>query len=168
MEETIRIDDVGNAEQVLVRLIHERKSLESAQQVLMTYRAVSTRLESATGELKGLEREITLAKEMLAGVEADVGAMMKKVDGQVSAYREKQLANAQEEIDLVGEQLESVKKEYKVFTDTMAEEVKKYNVKKGEMDRELAGVMDELIEARREHAVLAEAMGKAASFFKMS
>ena len=168
MGETINIDDVGNAEQVLVRLIHERKSLESAQQVLMTYRIVSTQLESATAELKRLEREIVLAKEMLTGVEGDVGAMMKRVDEQVAVYKEKQLAKAQEEIDFVNERLEDVKEEYRAFTSTAAEEGERYNVKKGEMNKELGRVMDELIEARREHAVLAEAMGKAASFFKVS
>ena len=82
MNDTLNIEDVGLAEAVLTRLIHERKTLEDAAQTLATYRQVYTDLPFAQAELSN-------TREELKGVKSDLSQLQTYQQVQIKAAEER-------------------------------------------------------------------------------
>lgn len=167
MGEEVKMDDVGNAEAVLVRLINERKALEAAQQVLMTYRMVKGRLEPAVAELKEVENKIEAAKVALDGVEVTKARLIERVNSDVALYKERKVNEVQKEIDELNEVANEIRRGNELMEAMNEGEMKEYVEKKEMMVEELRGLQEQLAVAKKEHAALAEAISNAAVYFKV-
>jgi DNA repair exonuclease SbcCD ATPase subunit len=162
----ISIDDVGNAEAVLVRLINERKALESAQQVLMTYRMVKGQLEPAVSQLREVEQRVSEAQQRLADVKGSIENEEKVIDAHLAEYRGKALANVEKEISDLKKGYDELDMEYDKLVVRMEEASAQHDRVIIARSEDLERVDAALTVAKREHAVLAEAIGGAAAFFK--
>ena len=166
MAEEVKMDDVGNAEAVLNRLINERKSLEAAQQVLETYRMVKGQLEPAVRQLKELEQRVKDAQKRLEDVEGSIENAQKKVDGELEGYRERIVERVEKEIADLKRGYDELDMEYDKLVVKMEEEGAKHEVLVRGRSEELERLDRDLAIAKREHGALSEAINSAAAFFK--
>lgn len=166
MAEQVSLEDVGTAEDLLRRLIQERRVLESAANVLQTYRSVLSQLQPAAEQLTATNTAITEARRQLGSVEEQRRVSVKKVEDEVKEYRERLVGQAQEEIKSVQEELTALKVDERDLNEKLVKLDGRY---KGEIERyegEVKALQEELEGLRKEHGALAEAIGKAADFFK--
>jgi len=104
----VTLDAAGQAEQVLQRLIHERQSLQSAVEVLATYRAVMSQVEAAEGQLRALRALVEDEHQDLVAVQERKAQQVLDIEAEMEALkaaRERDMTNAL--AGLVAEQAEA-------------------------------------------------------------
>jgi len=162
----VPLEEVGNAEAVLNRLIHERKSLEAAGSVLQTYRMVRSELQPAKDELVSLQRQVESVKRGLGELKETYRLQRADAEQALAVYKEKQAAVVEGEIDAMKEVLKGVTKEFDAIVKEKEREKVEFEKMMDKQEREYKEVEKELMEMKVQHAALAEAIGKAAAFFK--
>lgn len=162
MAERATLEEVGTAEDVLRRLVQERRLLENAASVLETYRVVLSQLEPAQAELAGVERKIGVAKQQFDGVERERVEALRKVEEEVKGYKEHLLGEVNREIEAVRETLGSLQeserekgREFERLEKHYQEELKRY-------EGEVEVMKKELERLKKEHGTLVDAIGRAA------
>ena len=165
MSDVVNVDDVGYAEDVLQRLVNERKSLENAVRVMQTYRAVKTDLTELAKEYEALKGNVNVARVELERVSDTRDKEIAVAKRQVEQYKEKELSIAQEEIDklkqmtaeleVVYQEMEAMYTEEKRVCERDIEQLRK-------QVRETSEVLDRL---KKEHMTLAEAFRNASHIF---
>jgi len=161
----VSLEDVGNAEALLNRLVFERKTLESGVAVLKTYRMVKSQLQPAIEELSAVELAIAKAKQNLAGVESAKNAAMVKAEKDVETYRLKKINEAEKELATLTQSIDDLSAQYDKLVKEMGEAKEEYAQLHAQQSEEYLRVERELEEMKREHTGLAEAMNKAAAMF---
>lgn len=163
----VTMDDVGSAEDTLQRLIHERKTLETAVHVLKTYRMVKSQLQPLLQTLQEAEVAIGRSKAELKQLDSERQSKIAEIALQLAKYKEAETKRVQETVVHLQGKLDKVEIEY---TDAVAKlkavQANQDQVMKYHLDQ-LAKVQSETEALKKEHAVLAEAVRKAATYFEV-
>jgi DNA repair exonuclease SbcCD ATPase subunit len=159
------LEAVGQAEDVIQRLISERRSLENAQQVLRTYRMVKSEMEPALAELDAVKKSVLETRRDLEAVEGQKVNALARVREEVDRFRSVQIEQVNDEIETKKKLLENVKEEYESVKGNLQGLKVSYDSKLEIWRKDIATATLELESLRKEHGVLAEAIAKAAGFF---
>jgi DNA repair exonuclease SbcCD ATPase subunit len=168
MEEQLSLDDVGQAESVINRLIQERKSLENATKVLQTYRMVKTELQPALGRLNEVQVKIDEAQQRLSNVQAQEKVALDKMEKNVVAYEKKRGEQVEKNIAALQERYDKLEKAFDALVKENDKMVEGYNRAIEKATAELNDINVRLNKAKGEHAVLAEAVGRASQMFQVN
>jgi paraquat-inducible protein B len=166
MAEDLTLDDVGYAEQVIHRLLQERKMLENAEKVLQTYRLVKAAIEPASQELADLRVRIESAQQALDNVNAQKLAALDRAEKEVTAYSDKRGREVEDYLASMRGLMVTAKAEYDEVMRQIALSKEAYQTDIAAQNEMLIKGREELEGIKREHAVLAEAVGRAASIFR--
>jgi DNA repair exonuclease SbcCD ATPase subunit len=165
MSDENTLEAVGRAEDVIARLVNERRSLENAQQVLRTYRMVKSEMEPALAELDGVKKSVLEARRDLEAIEGQKASALVRVREEVDRFRSEQMEQIEAEIETKRALLENVKGEYESVKGNLEGLKVSYAGKLDALRKETAVATLALESAKKEHGVLAEAIAKAAGFF---
>jgi len=165
MAEQVSLEDVGNAEAVLSRLVQERKSLENAGKVLQTYRKVKTELQPALDKLSEVEGKVEEVQQRLSNMQAQEKVALDKVEKNIAAYERKRGEQVEENIRKLEATKAKLEGENEKMRGEMKEEVERYEKDIREASVELERINTLLEKAKSEHGVLAEAVVRAAQMF---
>lgn len=164
----VDLNAVGSVEDFIQRLINERKSLESAQQMLRMYRMVCSEMQPALDELAKIKESIADVRKDLAGIEGQRNATLARVREEVDQFRATQLGQVNDEIKQKRDELEAVEVALIEMETLKADERASFDAKIAAAASDLERLNIELAQARSEHATLAEAINKTAEFFTRS
>lgn len=159
------LEAVGQAEDVIQRLVNERRALENAQQVLRTYRMVKSEMEPALQELNAVKKSVLEARRDLEAVEGQRVNALARVREEVDRFRSVQLEQVNDEIETKKGLLENVKEEYESVRGNLEGLKVAYEGKLETLRKDVAVATLALETAKKEHGALAEAIARAAGFF---
>jgi DNA repair exonuclease SbcCD ATPase subunit len=159
------LEAVGQAEDVISRLVNERRSLENAQQVLRTYRMVKSEMEPALEELRAVKESIVSARRDLEAVEGQRVNALARAREEVDTFRSVQLEQVNDEIETKKRLLENAKEEYESVRGNLESLKVSYESKLEMLRKDVAIATLSLESLRKEHGMLAEAIARAAGFF---
>lgn len=159
------LEAVGQAEDIIQRLVNERRSLENAQQVLRTYRMVKSEIAPSLLELKGVKESIASARRDLEAIEGQKASALARAREEVDKFRSVQLEQVQAEIDAKEDLLENVKEEYESVRGNLESLKVSYEGKLEVLRKGVAIATLSLESLKKEHSMLAEAIARAAGFF---
>jgi chromosome segregation ATPase len=159
------LEAVGQAEDVIQRLVNERRSLENAQQVLRTYRMVKSEMEPALEELKGVKASIIAERRELQAIVGQKTDALTRAREEVDKFRAVQLEQVNAEIEKREVLLENVKEEYESVRGNLESLKVAYEDKLEMLRKDVATATLSLESLRKEHGMLAEAIARAAGFF---
>lgn len=164
----VSLEDVGNAEAILQRMIHERKTLENAAALLATYRSVTVQLEQARQQLVRCRAELAQVQSDTADARAQQTATVIQIQKEVAYYRQEQFAKANADIEQwrtaaqqEQEKLTALKQEATEAYAQQAQWRKEYTVEMSEAAMALEKV-------KAEHAALMAQLTKAAAQFTIA
>jgi DNA repair exonuclease SbcCD ATPase subunit len=161
----VSIEDVGTAESVIQRMINERRVLESAQQVLQTYRMVKAELEPLIEQHKVLTQRVQEVQAELDSVNAQRTAMKDRVEKEVSSYRDKRFIEIESELKgRADSYIELIEHREKMLED-IDRDIEKWESEIEEQKVLYSTLVRQVEELRKEHGVIVEAVGKAAALF---
>jgi len=158
----VSLDDIALAEQVLQRLIHEKKALENGAKVLAAYRQAVASLQTAHNELTTTQESLETAQHDLQYAESTKTQRLKEIHDQYEEYKINRNTETQTDINVLlanrtllmveKSNLESsineLKHEYKIIRDNQAEEY-----------LQVEAALDKM---KVQHAALSEAINNAA------
>lgn len=162
MAERVSVEAVGSAEDVLRRLVHERRLLEEAAGVLETYRKVVAELSGVEGELEKLKVRqggLTSDIEKLEGTEERV---LMEITKAAEELRERERRDTQLEVERLKMEVVAVEREYNSMVASSLEAKGQFEKDMEEYEREIALAKNELEGLRKEHGMLMDAIGRAA------
>lgn len=162
----VPLDEVGNVEAVLNRLVQERRSLEAGVSVMQTYRMVKSQLQPAVEELAALQAQVESVKKELAGLKETQKVAMANLKEELRLSAEREKGVVQGDVDRLYAVRDRLVEEVEIYT-KMAEQAKlDHETQMERQEESYRLVQSELMEMKVQHAALAEAIGKAAAFFK--
>jgi len=165
-ERDVSLEHVGTAEDVLRRLIHERKMLESAADVLKTYREVKSQLQNATEELGVVVSKVEEVKAEIVSIEMKRNVVFEKVEREIRAYEEERRNKVESDLAEVHRGLADVVAQYTQAVQDVDDAKVEYDSLIKEKERELSKVEEQLTLLKSEHVALAEAISRAMTIFK--
>jgi len=165
-ERDVSLEHVGTAEDVLRRLIHERKMLESAADVLKTYREVKSQLQNATEELGVVVSKVEEVKAEIVSIEMKRNVVFEKVEREIRAYEEERRNKVESDLAEVHRGLADVVAQYTQAVQDVDDAKVEYDSLIKEKERELSKVEEQLTLLKSEHVALAEAISRAMTMFK--
>ncbi len=165
MTEQVSLQDVGDAESVLSRLLQERRSLETVERVLQTYRMVKGQLQPALDELEEVKKDIEVARGELASVNAKFDAECSQAEKDVKEYRDELVGRVNTELNDLEEQREKQQSEYDKWASAASKTRQSYAEEIEGYSKQLEEVKGELEKVKKDHAVLAEAISRASQHF---
>jgi chromosome segregation ATPase len=116
--------------------------------------------------LREVEQRVSEAQQRLADVKGSIENEEKVIDAHLAEYRGKALANVEKEISDLKKGYDELDMEYDKLVVRMEETSAQHDRLIIARSEDLERVDAALTVAKREHAVLAEAIGGAAAFFK--
>lgn len=161
----ISADEAGNAEQVLRRLVSERKALEAGYEVLRTYREVKSELQPAAQRLQELREQVNAVNNELNGLISEKERRLREIDESAALHRTRTLNAVQVDIDAARSVLTEVQHDIARQQAALDELVQRHAATMDMHSVELANVQQELLEARRQHSAIVEAVSRAATAF---
>jgi uncharacterized protein (DUF3084 family) len=165
MSDENALEAVGQAEDVIQKLISERRALENAQQVLRTYRMVKSEMEPALAELDAVKKSMLEARRDLDAVEGQRVNALERAREEVDRFRSVQLDQVEKEIETKRGLLENVKEEYESVKGNLESLKVSYESKLEVLRKGVAIATLSLESLKKEHSMLAEAIARAAGFF---
>lgn len=160
------MDAVGSAEDVLLKLIQERRALENAQKVLETYRMVRSELQPALDELARVRQSIVDERRELSAVEQQRLAALNRVEQEVAQQRQRMLEELGAEVQKLKVDIALMSDEHLQLTQALEVVRDKQRFELEQYEQELAAVKEEMEVLQSERGTLAEAIGRAAEYFK--
>ena len=164
----VSLDEAGQTEDVLRRLINERKSLENGVAVLQAYRMIKTQLQGAITTLDEVKKAVEVERELFGNVQAERLAAMDKAEKEVAHYEQTRGAEASANVGKIEAKVTELQGVYDKMQAAYQSDMAVYTeeIRKAEEMRDKAQA--ELRELKEQHAALAEAIGKAAGVFSGS
>ena len=156
MPNQVNIEDVGYAEDVLQRLVNERKSLENAVKVMQTFRATKVALVEAAKEYEEVKQNIAVARVELERVEDTKSKAITTAERQIKEYTEKETNVANEQIDKLKEMIAELEMEYQQMEGMYADEKRVKEVEIEQLRKQIKDKTEVLSKLRQEHTTLAE------------
>jgi len=99
MSESINLEDVGAAEQVLQRLVHERQALEQGARALATYRLTALKLQEVQDALVSANATLEESQKAVVVAQRVKIEELGKIDNELQQYKEQRSKDIQKEID---------------------------------------------------------------------
>jgi hypothetical protein len=163
--QNVNIDDVSNAEAVLQRMIHERKTLENATATLATYKQVKLSLQSEQGKLNQVRDAVSEAEEVLKGVEGQVAVAKKKAEAEITQYVSGVREDAEKVVATMRKQVAEQQEELKLLQDDVVKLTQEHAALMRQYEQEMKVAVDELEAVKKEHAALVMSINNAAKQF---
>ena len=164
----MNLDDVGNAEAVLLRLIRERKTIGDAAAALEVYREVLSETPHAQLVLQEIKEQIEqLQLDMAEEVERRQD-MIDETQRQVATARDQGMAVVQCEIDALRKTADYLKVEVQLIQNNKDDMIKQQQVESDQYNRDIGEVKQQLIVLRQEYDTIKEAFRKSAVLMAVS
>ena len=158
----VSLDDVGNAEAVLLRLIRERKTIGDAAAALEVYREVLSETPHAQLILQEMKEQIEqLQLDMAEEVERRQD-MIDETQRQVAAVRDAGMAVVQCEIDEMRKTADYLKVEVQLLQNSKADMIRQQQIESDQYNRDIGEVKQQLVVLRQEYDTIKEAFRKSA------
>lgn len=161
----VNLDEVGNAEAVLQRLVHERKTLEGAAQTLATYRNVRAQVQGEQQKLVQIRQAVSETQTALADVAKQRDAAMRKAYEQVQQTLAHDQDIATQKLNVLQQQVTNEQEKLTVLQDEVAKFVEKYEGMIAQYKVEIDKASAELEKVKSEHAALMAQINKVAAQF---
>lgn len=162
----VSLDSVGSAEDVLRRLIHERKSLEDAVRVLETYRLVKVDIINTEKELNEIDDKLKAGKVELDNLSVKFNKEKKEVDDKVREYKIDKGKEMDIALNKMNKAIGIVDTELTVQRDRLNSMVSEYEGKMKVYEGKIKEAQDTLDILKVEHVSLIETFEKASRYFK--
>ena len=162
----VAMDAVGSAEDVLLKLIQERRALENAQKVLETYRMVRSELQPALDALAEIRQKIVDERRELQAVEQQRLAALKRVEEQVAQQRAALLKQLDDEVQRLKIDIALLLDEHDALVKATTQQQLRHDEELERYEQQLAQIKEEMEVLQSERGTLAEAIGRAAEYFK--
>ena len=164
----MNLDDVGNAEAVLLRLIRERKTIEDAAAALQIYREVLSATPHAQLALQEIKEDIEQLQVDMAEEVQHRQDMLDETQRQIATARDTGMAVVQCEIDALRKTADYLRVEVQLLQNSKADMIEQQQVESDQYNRDIGEVKQQLAVLRQEYSVMNEAFRKSAALMAVS
>ena len=161
VQKEMTVEDIGQAEQVLQRLIHERKTLQGVEVVLRAYREVMAHIENTRDELRQTQEEVMRERRVLQRVKDDIAEATKKADQQAKQTAQSTELQLQRDSAALSEELKQLLKSREEVVDAVLQLQAEHKREVDKGKAEIASLHKEIAELQDVKYQLAEMLKKA-------
>ena len=159
--ENTSLESIGTAEDVLRRLVHERKMLESGAAVLATYREVSAALSALLAEQENAKHEVSVLKTAVNEIQEIKEKRLADLEAVLVQYKDSTVSKMQKEIDVLVQDTAALQDKYDLLGRQITQRTHEYDMLKLTQREEINNAQQHLDRIRAQHADLMRSINTA-------
>jgi predicted nucleic acid-binding Zn-ribbon protein len=161
----VSLDEVGNAEAVLQRMIHERKTLENAATLLATYRSVKVQIDQVQQALVKARGTLSQVQSDTSKAEQVKDVAIAHIQKEVAQYRQEQFVKATAEAEQWKAMAAGEKEKLTQMQDAVIRLQQQHATLTAKYTQEIREAGEQLADVKKQHTALTAQLQKAAAQF---